>query len=388
MAEQLIDFTDPAVRLNPYPEYKRMRESHPVAFHAPQNTWYVFRYADVKAVMTDSARFSNDMSALFGTPPTPLIHFDPPRHTQQRALISKAFTPKMIAAMEGKIVQIAHRMLDRVVGTGQLELVHDFSAALPVAVITEMMGVPEEDHARVKTWADQMAASVNAIATGKVENQDGLMQMLQYFSKLVLQRKEAPSDDLISALWQAQIDGESLDMGEMLGFCILLYFGGTENTANLLTTTTATLLEHPEVLDEVRKNPTLISSVTEEMLRYRSPSQVFRRAKCDVELAGQTVLAGQAVVPFPGSANHDELIFSQPEKFDIHRSQNPHLAFGHGIHFCLGAALTRMETRAGLTALLDRLQDLERADNLPLEPLDSYFFYGYKRLPLRFKPAK
>ncbi len=388
MSIQLIDFTDPAIRLNPYPEYQRMRHDCPLAFDERNNTWYVFRYGDVKTVISDSASFSNDIAGVLGTAPTPLIHFDPPRHTKQRALINKAFTPKMITALEARIGQIVERLLDRASETGHIELVHDFSAPLPVRVITEMMGIPEEDFARVKRWADGMAVMVNAISTGKPQVFDGLMEMVQYLSNLVLQRKEAPSDDLISALWQAQIEGETLDMTDMLGFCMLLYFGGTESTANLLTTTTATLLAHPQVLAEVRRNPALIPAVVEEMLRYRAPSQaVYRMARHDVELAGQTLRAGQVVVPVAGSANHDESVFSQPDKFDIYRTPNPHLAFGHGIHFCLGAALTRIEARVGLTAILERLGDLRRADDQSLEPLDSYFFYGYKRLPLRFTPA-
>jgi cytochrome P450 len=388
MSVKLIDFSDPAVRLDPYPEYRRMRDQNPVAFDEGRNTWYVFRYSDVKTVITDSANFSNDTSSLIGAPPTPLIHFDPPGHTKQRALINKAFSPKMIAALDQRISVITERLLDRVVGSGQLEMVHDFSSPLPVSVITEMMGVPEKDHARVKHWADQMAIMSNSLVTGKPPVFDDIMQMLQYLSALVLQRKETPGDDLISALWQAEVDGQSLDMGEILGFCVVLYFGGTESTSNLLTTSVATLLRHPEILAEVRKNPALIPAVTDEMLRYRAPSQaVYRMARRDVELGGQLIKSGQFVVPLIGSANHDESIFTNPDQFDIRRQPNPQLGFGHGIHFCLGAALTRMEARVGLGALLGRLPELTLDEPGPLEPLESYFFYGYTRLRLRFAPT-
>jgi cytochrome P450 len=392
----LAELMSPEIRLNPFPLYTMMRENSPVFYLPDIDLWLVFRYEDVRTVLNDHKHFTNQHGQAHpnaGHDPViehSMISQDPPRHTQLRSLVSKAFTPKAIADLEGRIRQITHQLLDEVIERGEMELAQDLTIPLPVVVIAELLGVHPKDRTQFKHWSDAVIASADSFVTGEVvpEHQQAIAEMHEYFRGVMAERLQNPQSDLISQLLQVELDGQRLTVDEVLAFCWLLLVGGNETTTSLLGNTMLTLLEHPDVLARLRAHPELIPQALEEVLRYRSPAQsMFRVVKEEITLSGQTLKPGQRVVALIGSANRDPEAFPEPDKFDIDRNPNPHIAFGHGVHFCLGAPLARLEGKVALQAILERLQDLERANDEPLEPMKGILVMGPARLPLRFRPG-
>jgi cytochrome P450 len=382
----------PEMQLNPYPMYAMMRQLNPVYHDADSGTYSVFRYDDVKRALTEHETFSsqfNPEGREQGGLSTSLITTDPPRHTKLRALISRAFTPRAIANLEPRIQQWTNELLDHVIETGRLDLVHDLSSPLPVTVIAELMGIPAADRLKFKEWSDIIVASSSATVKPDPviaeQLRVALPEMRDYFMPIFQQRRIEPRDDLISALLAAELEGERLDDEDVFAFAWLLLVAGNETTTNLISNAILTFLELPEVLTQIKNDSALLPAAIEEVLRYRSPVQaMFRVMKTDIELAGQTIPAGKMVIAWIGSANRDEIKFANPDGFDLARSPNQHIAFGNGIHFCLGAPLARLEARIVLNVMLARLQNLARADDSPLEPLEGLVVQGVKRLPLTF----
>jgi len=371
--------------LNPFPWYRAMRAQAPVFFDSARQQWHVFRYADVHRVLSEYADFSShfgdaagiDESALSNS----LIATDPPRHRQLRALVSQAFTPRAVDDLAPRIAQITEDLLDKVESRGRMDLVADLAYPLPVVVIAELLGVPVEQRDQFKAWSD-------AITSMTGEGPAAQQAMAQYFAGLVEERRRQPRRDLVSALVAAQIDGEHLTMPELLGFCVLLLVAGNETTTNLIGNAILCLDEAPEVLDELHRHPERLLEAIEEVLRYRSPVQsMFRVVARPTTLGGQSMQAGQSVLAWIGSANRDEQVFDDPDRFDVRRSPNRHLAFGQGIHFCLGAPLARLESRIALAAILRRLPNLRRLRDQQLEAQDSFIVYGVKSLPVAFDPV-
>jgi cytochrome P450 len=288
-------------------------------------------------------------------------------------------------------------MLDRVVETGRIDLVRDLAYPLPVIVIAEMLGIPPEDRARFKAWSDDVVSSADRVildrgAAGEVDDaamsDDMAGTMRPYFQEIIARRRVEPRDDLISGLVAAEIEGERLTEHDVLSLCSLLLIAGNVTTTNLIGNAILTLLKHPEQLARLRADLSLLPGAIEEVLRYRSPVQfMFRVAAQDGELGGQKIRAGARVIAFIGSANRDEGKFAHANQFDITRSPNPHVAFGHGVHYCLGAPLARLEARVALTAILERLPDLARASKWPLPPTEALILNGVRQLPLRFTPG-
>lgn len=382
----------PEMRLNPHPVYAQMRRHQPVVFLEPLGTWAVFDYDNVKTVFSDHTRFSSQISHLFSDPEkgVSLVFSDPPKHTMLRALVSKAFTAAAIAKMEPRITALTHELLDKVAAAGKLDIVNDLSTPLPVIVIAEMLGAPSADREKFKAWSNAQAELFNAVVSGNVP--DHLLQadlaFESYIKDLADQRRAAPQEDLVSALVAAEVEGEKLSEGDLIQFVKLLLVAGNETTTTLIGNAVLTLLEHPDQLALLRANPALIPSAIEEVLRFRSPVQgQFRLATQDLELGGQAIKAGDKVAAFLGSANRDENKFVNPETFDITRDPNHHVSFGHGIHFCLGAPLARLETRVVLTALLERFATWKRADNEPLQLVPSLVMWGLTTLPIEVTPA-
>ncbi|MFD7523346.1 cytochrome P450 [Paenibacillus chitinolyticus] len=383
---------------NPYPLYAQFRQNQPVMFMEPLGIWSVFDYEHVKQVLFDHARFSSEFRPKFeeGTEQEQrgggfsLITMDPPRHTQLRTLVSKAFTPKAVAALESRIAAITHELLDQVSETGRIDLIRDFSYPLPVIVIAEMLGIPSEDREQFKHWSDEVVASADSVvgATNS-ESQQAHEEMNAYFRKIIALRREEPRDDLISALLAAEESNTHLSEGDILSFCALLLVAGNETTTNLIGNAVLSLLENPDQLAKLRARPDLLPSAIEEVLRFKSPLQaMFRTAARDVEIGGQVIPAGSRVVAWMGSANRDAGKFADADQFDIARESNPHIAFGHGMHFCLGAPLARLEARVALQAVLERLPELARADQDPLTPARGFIVHGVSSLPLTFTPTK
>jgi len=385
------------MRRDPYPFYEQMRSRSPVFYAEALDLWMIFDYDGVKRALSDPATFSSSASppGSSGPPPEWFIFFDPPRHTKLRNLVQRAFTPRVVASLEQSIRKLSRELLDHAIQKQPMDLAADFSVPLALMVIGAMIGIPPEDRERFKRWSDltlglsetvsspeQAAKAVADFAAVKAE-------MGAYLLGLLELRRQAPRDDLLSTLTQAEVDGERLTKEEILGFFLLLLVAGNETTTNLVNNAVLCLIEHPDQLARLRADRELLPSAIEEVLRFRSPLQaLFRKTLCDVKLHGQTIPAGKLVLPMIGSANRDAQQFPDAARFDITRDPNPHIAFGHGIHFCTGAPLARLEARIALADLLDRLEHFELATDEPWEPRKAFIVHGPSRLPLRFEPAR
>ena len=382
--------------LNPFEYYRKMRESDPVAYDEKNKIWTLFRYEDVLRVTSDYSTFSSEQvmtseQALESLrkegiseedlPTQSILSLDPPRHRQLRSLVSQAFTPRSIALLTPRITQIAHEYLDKVAPTGRMDIIQDLSYPLPVIVIAELLGVPTEDRAQFKRWSDGLISpapdAVNSV----------VVEMNRYFRPIIAERRSSPREDLISGLVAAEVDGEKLTERELLSFCVILLVAGNVTTTNLIGNAILCFDEHPEVMDQLREDLSLLPIAIEEVLRYRSPVQILVRAAAeDTVIGGKEIKQGQFVVPYIGSANRDGAQFPEPDVFDIRRTPNRHVAFGHGIHFCIGAPLARLETRIAFEALLTRFKNIRRVQETPLEPLQAGGgFYGVKNLPVTFE---
>jgi cytochrome P450 len=380
-----------------HPWFRTMRKTMPVHYREQDQTWELFRYEDVLDVLAEPERFSSDFRQE-RAPDQPLsatmLSSDPPMHSQLRGLVARDFTPRAVAQLTPRITAIAHELLDRVARAGRMDVVRDFADLLPVIVIAELLGIPTQERARFKVWSDMLVSGsfeerrrarrvgVHDAAAVAVD------EMTAYFEQMIARRRQQPEADLLSKLLDAQLDGQRLSQNELLGFCILLLVAGNITTTNLISTAMLCFDEHPEVLERVRAEPKLLLGAIEEVLRYRSPARfVVRRAVGPTRLSGQEIQVGQTLIAWLHSANLDEQQFPEPERFDIQRSPNRHLAFGYGIHFCLGAHLARLEARCALEAMLERLPNIRRGSDGPLELLDSAIIYGVKHLPVTFTPV-
>ncbi len=366
--------------LNPFEWYRSKREQTPVYFDQTSRMWSVFRYNDVLRALSEHATFSSQFIGSSQPLDTSLINTDPPRHRQLRSLVTQAFTPRTVAQLTPRITEIVNELLDKVAPTGKMDIMGDFATPLPVTVIAELLGVPLEDRARFKHWSDQIV--------GAAEERGGNPQaeMGQYFYHMLEQRRKKPQNDLMSALLAAQIDGEHLSTHELLGFCILLLVAGNETTTHLITNAIRCFDDNPGTGEQLRAEPALIPDAIEEVLRYRSPVKLmFRICTKDTMIGESKIGEGQPVIAWIGSANHDEAQFPNAEQFDIRRSPNRHIAFGHGIHFCLGAPLARLEAKIAFEAMLQRFSHIQVVRDVPLEPTNSFILHGVKHLPVTFE---
>ena len=394
---RMIDLFSVEMRRNPYPAYDRMRSRAPV-FHLPVlDVWMIFDFDGVKRALTDHAAFSSDLRHApgSGNPGEWFIFFDPPRHTKLRALIAKAFTPRVVANLEPRIRELSRELLDQVIERGEMDLVNDFAVPLPMRVIAELLGVPAAEWPRYKRWSDTILKIANTIsrdeeAARTIQEYRAVSdEMRAWLPDHIAQRRAAHQEDLLTRLVEAEVDGEHLTQQEILGFVQLLLVGGQETTANLINNAVLCFIEHPDQLTRLRAAPELLPSAIEEVLRYRSPLHWMPRATTrDVEMHGQVIPAGKIVLPLIGSANRDPKQFRDADRFDIARDPNPHIAFGHGIHACLGAPLARLEARIALTDFLGRVNEFELASTEPWEPRKALSVHGPSRLLLRLRPAR
>jgi cytochrome P450 len=389
----MTDFQSAEFRSDPYPTYAELRRSTPIIYRPEADLWAVFGYDNVKRVLFAKDEFSSDIwryapKSLAAKSYVPNIFFtDPPHHTHLRALISSVFTPRRIAEMQPRIEQITSDLLDRVAGKGETDLFEDFCVPLPVLVITEMLGIPVDDPLRIKRLSDERMMVGEAVLVGnEAPSKDPLKELHAIVQTVIEERRREPREDLISKLIEAEIGGERLDDQTVLQFCTILIMAGNETTTNLIGNTIRCLLDHPEELLRLRANPALLASAIEETLRYRSPVQFFFRcAPRDLDLGGHAIRQGQMVAAYIGSANRDETVFEASDRFDIGRTPNPHLAFGAGIHFCIGAPLARMEAQIAVGALLQRQKDIRWQEGIRLEPgKGGLLAHGVARLPVRF----
>ncbi len=395
----------PEVRANPYPYYAALRREEPVRQIVPGMPFFaVSRCADVEfalhhpelfsstafRILTQEGGLGPNSGALAGHRiiDTPMmISVDPPEHTRLRQIVNRGFTPRRIAALEPRIRAIAEGLLDAVAASGRMDLVHDLSIPLPVTVIAELLGIEIERLEDFKRWSDIIVLGLAGVS-GEFTPEEirrAADEVSDYIEVVAADRRVRPRDDLVSVLVQAE-EGEALSTDEVVSFVFLLLIAGNETTTNLIGNATRALLDHPQQLAEVAANPKLIPAMIEEALRYDAPIQALPRlATRDLELGGAKLPKDARLLLLFGSANRDEARFPDPDRFDIHRDAQPHLAFGHGVHFCLGAALARLEARVAFETLFSRCCKL-RLETDAVTMLDSLLLRGPKSLPLAFEP--
>lgn len=377
----------PEFRADPYAVYAEMRATAPV-FQTPMNFWAISRYDDVSYVLKNPATFSSagmGAGSIDGRGTRTIINTDPPDHTYIRNLVNRAFTPRMVSAMEPRIREITTQLLDAVVDGGSMDLVADLAMPLPVTIIAEILGVEAERRDDFKRWSN---AVVGSAATGDAQSAASadMIEFRDYFGEVIEMRRKAPKEDLLSNLVRDAGQGRGLTSEEIVAFAMLLLIAGNETTTNLLGNAIVALLEHPAELDRLLADRSLIPNAIEEALRYDSPVQfLFRSTTRDVEVGGHAIPKDHVVVPIYASGNRDDGKFADAARFDITRNTQGHLAFGLGVHFCLGAPLARLEAKVALEELFARTSDLERSDGA--ERIDSLFLRGMKHLPLTFRAA-
>ncbi|MDP2327083.1 MAG: cytochrome P450 [Dehalococcoidia bacterium] len=390
----------PSYRKNPYLQLGRLREADPVHFSAALQAWILTRYGDCLAVMRDHATFSSDAHHARGQLAEALqqqrrespvgdvatvLGVDPPRHTEMRAIVNRAFTPRRVQALRPRIEEIARELLATAPVTGEFELMTGLAQALPVIVIAELLGVPAADRGRFKHWSNAIAATTNLLQTEEMQanTRQAVQEVVDYLGGFIRERQREPREDLISVLVAADEGGRRLSPEEILAFAILLLVAGNETTTNLIGNGTAALLEHPEALARLREEPNLLPVAVEELLRYDSPVQGLARFTTQaVEMHGRQIAQGDVVLCMIGSANHDPVAFVDPDALVLDRDPNRHLSFGQGIHFCLGAPLARLEADIAFRALLDRWPSLSLAEG-GLERGGTLLLRGPERLLLR-----
>ncbi len=384
----------------PHAAFRRLRREAPVHFHPERDGpgfWVLTKHADVKHVSKSPDVFS---SWLGGTniptlPPEALaqirvlmLNMDPPAHRRFRNIVNKAFTPRMVAALLPRVRRMARRIVNGVCEKGECEFVNDVAAHLPMEVICEMMGIPEEDRAGIYETTNKLIGFDDPEYRSSVDDaRHASLAMFLYAAKMAERARREPGDDLATTLLQAEVDGQKLSELEYNSFFMLLCVAGNETTRTVTSNGTLALLQHPDQRRRVQQDPGLLDSAVEEILRFEPAVHYFRRtARRDVEIRGQRIREGEKVTLWYPAANRDEDVFADPDVFDVGRTPNDHLAFGIGEHFCLGANLARMELRLILGEVIRRLPDLELA--APVRRLRSNFVNGVKEMRVRFTPSK
>jgi cholest-4-en-3-one 26-monooxygenase len=392
----LLDTTVFAKRV-PHEWFAFLRQNAPVWWCEEKNGpgfWAVTTLAEATQVNRDYEHFSSARQATYlwdlaeddlAQQQLIMLNMDPPLHTRYRRLVNKGFTPRMINQLHERIHAATDDIIDSVIETGSADFVTDIAAELPLVVIAELLGVPNEDRHRMFDWSNRMIGSDDPeYQTAGEVAQMASMELYAYASELFGKKRIDPHDDLMSVLTQVEIEGEQLSSFELELFFLLLTVAGNETTRNLISGAMATFFDHPDQWELLQKDRSLLPSAVEEMLRFVTPVMNFRRqTTSEFELGGQKIEADSKVVFFHISANRDELAFENPQTFDITRNPNPHMAFGAGgPHFCLGANLARMEIRVMFEHLLDRMPDMELAGDV--QRLQSAFISGVKHIPITF----
>jgi cytochrome P450 len=395
------DLASPAFKANPYPFYARLRAEAPVwrvTLRDRRTAWLVTRYEDVAGVLKDDTFAKDKLNAMdpdqrAKTPWVPgflkplernMLDLDDPDHARLRALVSKAFTPRLIERLRGRIEALCEELLDAMERESGTDLVAGYALPLPAIVIAELLGVPAEDHARFHRWSNRLVS----VSSGRdmLRALPAALAFVRYLRNLVERRRADPEDDLITALIRVEEAGDRLSEDELLAMAFLLLVAGHETTVNLIASGTLALLEHPEQTERLRRDPSFVKPAVEELLRYTSPVELAteRYARKDTEIRDTRIPRGGLVLAVLGSANRDERHFEDPDVLDLARDPNRHLAFGRGgVHHCLGAPLARMEGQIALTALMRRFPGARLA--MAPEALRwrrGLFLRGLEKLPL------
>lgn len=405
---------DPLISLNkefvdnPYPTYARFREEAPVFWSKKGDYWLVSRFAEANDILRDLSyekgppkwktmdplikmlpQLFPNLKQSFEFRGKGMLNQNPPDHTRLRGLVNKAFTPAMISRLRTHIEDIANRLVDKIEAkkTGEMDLVAEYAYVLPITVISEMLGIPENDREQFKAWSQSLTEALEpSFNLSKLQKAGKAnREIVAYLTPLIEERRKNPQEDLISALVQAEEQGDKLTYQELLANVILLLVAGHETTVNLIGNGTLALLRNQDQLTLLRSKPELINTAVEEFLRYESPVQLVRR-QCgqDLELGGEHMKEGQSMFLLIGSANHDPEQFKDPERLDITRTPNKHLAFGAGIHHCLGFSLAQTEGQIAINTLINRLPNLELKAKQKLEIRKPFALRGMKAIQVNF----
>ncbi len=396
---------DPDTNADPFPVFQRLRDEDPVHWNDNLHAWVLSRYDHVKWVTQADAMSPDRLRPYFERLPSPeqdrlsdliryttlwMIFRDPPEHTRLRGLLRKVFTPKALDDMRPVIRRVVDECLDAVAEAGEMDLIRDLAYPLPATVIMAMLGVPRADIESIKEWSDELAVFLgNARATlNKPERaQEGARQMAARFRAIIAERRREPADDMITALIHARDEDDMLSEDEIVATCILLLFAGHETTTNLIGNGTYHLLRDPDEWRRMGEGPAVIKTGVEELLRYDGPvGAVPRVVATEQDIAGTILKQGDRVYALANAANRDPRQFPDPDRLDVTRRPNRHLAFGHGIHVCLGAALARIEARIAFAELTRRFPDMELAADR-FEWHDSLILRGLKKLPVAVTPS-
>jgi unspecific monooxygenase len=392
-----FDPWDPAFLADPYPAYAELRAKGRVQYYEPTNQWLVPHHADVSALLRDRRlgrtyqhRFTHED---FGRTAPPAAHepfhtlndhgmldLEPPDHTRIRRLVSKAFTPRTVEQLRPYVTDLAGELVDRLVAEGGGDLLTDVAEPLPVAVIAEMLGIPEKDRAPLRPWSADICGmyELNPSEDVAAKAVRASVEFSEYLRELIAERRKQPGDDLISGLIAAHDEGDRLTEQEMISTAVLLLNAGHEATVNSTVNGWYALFRNPEQLAALRADHSLVPQAVEELMRYDTPLQLFERwVLDDIEIDGTTIPRGAEIALLFGSANHDPEVFRDPERLDLARADNPHISFSAGIHYCIGAPLARIELAASMTALLEKAPTLalaaepERKPNFVIRGLEG-----------------
>ena len=399
---QQVNILSPEFKANPFPLLARLREEQPFCrVTLPDKTpvWLATRYEDVKTLLTDERFAKSRHNALtpeqlrkqpwippmFRPLERTMVDLDPPDHTRLRQFVHKAFTPRLIEQMRDRVQTLANDLLDAVSRKGEMDLVRDYALPLPMTIITEILGVPIQDRDKFHKWSKVIVSVDQFNANWRVI--PAIWMFNRYLRRFFKVRRSDLRDDLVSALIQAEEAGGRLSEDELLAMVFLLLVAGHETTVNLIASGTLELLRHHDQMEKLRRDPTLIKSAVEELLRYTAPvfMSTERYAREDVTIQGVTISRGEMTLGVMGSANRDETVFENPDILDIKREPNKHLSFGHGIHYCLGAALARLEAQIAINTLLERMPKLRlKGSPESLRWRRSLILRGLDSLPVEF----
>ncbi|AFZ90280.1 MULTISPECIES: cytochrome P450 [Bacillus] len=376
---------------NPFPWYEKMRRESPIHFDEETKVWSVFLYDDVKKVISDKETFSSLMTDVKSSIAKSMLNMDPPKHTQIRSAVNRAFTPRVLKEWEPRIKDITDHLLKQAKNKGRIDIVKDLSYPLPVMVISELLGVPSERMDQFKKWSDILVsmpkdASPEAAEKNQQERDQCEAELAAFFAEIIESKRKQPGQDIISILIKEEEEGEKLTAEDLIPFCNLLLVAGNETTTNLISNAVYSILETPGLYDELRQDPSLIAQTVEETLRFRAPAPFVRRTvRHDTELRGRRLKSGEIVLCYVASANRDENKFEKAGVFDIHRQSNPHLSFGFGVHFCLGAPLARLEAEVALKGIVKAFSHLEP---VRIEPIRNSVMYGLESLEAEINENK
>ncbi len=399
-----VNHRDPGFLANPFPTFKRLRDEDPVHWSQNLRGWVLTRYDDVREVLVGDDMSSDRMTPFFKRVTgeernkiQSLIHYlgkwavfkDPPEHTHLRNLMNQPFTPRIVEKMRLSIEDLVTGMIDRVSETGRMDIITDLAYPLPATVMMDLLGVPRSELDQIKRWSDDIALFIGSAQSAEdkyAKAEAATHDMAGYFRSMIEERRKSPQDDLTTGMLEAGDGGDKLSEDELISNCILLLFAGHETTTNLMGNGMLALMKHRDQMELLNRQPDLVTSAIEELLRYDGPSgSQVRIVARDVEMGGKKLNEGERIFAFVNSGNRDDRRFSNPDAVDITRKRNRHLTFGQGIHFCLGAPLARLESQIAIREMSKRLKDVHLAiPEQDLKFMDSVVLRGVKALPVEF----